>query len=1200
MSQSGNDSAADQKFLAIKGDLEQISPRKDICRNRALLIAIEIDFKGNRPLHKITVKVKSGEDDHWTRSFGKDGVLRWNFGEDIYPSLSVDLNITVQWTRTLPPGRHSSVVNIDLLEEVKKNASSIRVDEGTIAVTLTCGSELSIDSLAERLVEKARGAVGEKKVLLDSLGKFSKFLDVIMALSDGITDVHVGSKGAAVLACALFERCKTQQRCHEEAAKLMEDLSSFLPFTGDGFPGLMENERTKLVVKEMLELFCDISKLIIRYSSKGILGDLIFSRRDDIGKATDAFRKLKESFDWYVKAEQWRLAINTEKHAEDAQLQQLCAAKRAYYDIGKRCLGGTGVSVLEQIRVWGTSEAGPGLFWLHGMAGSGKSAIANSVAHMFEEQECLLGCFFYKKDDLECRLPMNVIPTLALHFAKWHESYRSMVVSIIQSRDGPKLMQSLQWQFELLMRNPLTSISVGREDLPPRPQVIVIDALDECGDSADLRSELAGFLVEVASVVPWLKVVITSRPLPEFQHAFHQTALSSKIFNLNTEVTPEQIEGDIVQYTRYCAERFRVNLEETHVMGLAAKASGLFIWTSTVFKFIGAQINKQRAVRTILSQGSMGSAEAELDKVYITVLQNAAGMGPDNTQIIRLIFCGPKAIYWLECLSIMEELKSGIDILELFTKQDEPVSVACRDLYRLLTANYTAVSFSTPHLYISALSWAPAKSYVAEALYPYFQNQPLIDTGKEMNWNPTLWTADAGGDVLECVAYSSDGRQIVSGSSDKVLRIWDAQTGSPVGESLTGHLDYINSVAYSPDGRHIVSGSDDWTLRIWDAQTRSPVGEPLTGHSYIVNSVSYSPDGRHIVSGSFDKTLRVWDAQTGSAVGEPLRGHSYWVNSVAYSPDGRHIVSCSFDKTLRVWDAQTRSAAGKPHRGHSDNVNSVAYSSDGRYIVSGSYDNTLRIWDPQTGNAVGKLLTSHSAGIRCFAYSPDRRHIVSGSGDWTLRIWDAQTRSPVGEPLTGHLDDINSVAYSPDGRHIVSGSDDWTLRIWDAQTRSPVGEPLTGHLDDINSVAYSPDGRYIVSGSDDKTLRIWDVQTRSAVGKPLIGHSGWVMSVAYSPDGRHIVSGSCDNTLRIWDATTVQAGFKVGGSHYPNRVNDNGWVRDPSGNLLLWVPHMYRVGIRDMSKICIPSLVDGQSVRVNWETLLEYSGPSWINILKQS
>jgi len=403
-------------------------------------------------------------------------------------------------------------------------------------------------------------------------------------------------------------------------------------------------------------------------------------------------------------------------------------------------------------------------------------------------------------------------------------------------------------------------------------------------------------------------------------------------------------------------------------------------------------------------------------------------------------------------------------------------------------------------------------------------------------------------DLVNSVAYSPDGRYIVSGSRDNTIKVWDARTYKEV-ETLRGHNRWVYSVAYSPDGRYIVSGSEDATIKVWDARTYKEVAT-LRGHDGFVQSVVYSPDGRYIVSGSWDKTIKVWDATTYKELAT-LIGHKDVVLSVVYSPDGKYIVSGSWDDSIKVWDAQTYTGVATL-RGHNGNVQSVAYSPDGRYIVSGSNDTTIKVWDARTYKEVATL-TGHDNSVLSVAYSPDGKYIVSGSWDDSIKVWDAQTYTGVAT-LSENYGHVYSVAYSPDGKYIVSGNLDTTVRIWDATIartacnlanykrlyhavvqKGNVAEKeiyykakcynsitiKNAHNDSVESVTYSPDGRYIVSGSADRAIKVWDATTYEEVAT-LRGHDGFVQSVVYSPDGRYIVSGSQDKTIKVWDTRTYK------------------------------------------------------------------------------
>ncbi|KAJ3513357.1 hypothetical protein NMY22_g15062 [Coprinellus aureogranulatus] len=124
-------------------------------------------------------------------------------------------------------------------------------------------------------------------------------------------------------------------------------------------------------------------------------------------------------------------------------------------------------------------------------------------------------------------------------------------------------------------------------------------------------------------------------------------------------------------------------------------------------------------------------------------------------------------------------------------------------------------------------------------------------------------------------------------------------------------------------------------------------------------------------------------------------------------------------------------------------------------------------------------------------------------------------------------------------------------------SRSRLG-PLAGHVKQVDSVHVA----LIAWGAKDKTIRLWDAQTGKLMSYALIGHSGAVSSVAFSPDGSKIVSGYDDRTIRVW---ATQRGRTALGTislhHYPTpsfSMDDAGWVRNASDDLLLWVPPRFR------------------------------------------
>ena len=161
-------------------------------------------------------------------------------------------------------------------------------------------------------------------------------------------------------------------------------------------------------------------------------------------------------------------------------------------------------------------------------------------------------------------------------------------------------------------------------------------------------------------------------------------------------------------------------------------------------------------------------------------------------------------------------------------------------------------------------------------------------------------------------------------------------------------------MAFSPDGRQLLSGSDDSTLKLWDAAS----GQLLRNFEDAgrISRLAFSPDGRQVVSGSDDKTIKLWDAPSGKLV-RIFRGHSDRVNSVEFSPDGRQVLSGSDDDTVKLWDVASGQLL-RSFEGHSDAVNSAAFSPDGKQVLSGGSDGTIRLWNTEAGELLATMIAS--------------------------------------------------------------------------------------------------------------------------------------------------------------------------------------------------------------------------------------------------
>ena len=300
------------------------------------------------------------------------------------------------------------------------------------------------------------------------------------------------------------------------------------------------------------------------------------------------------------------------------------------------------------------------------------------------------------------------------------------------------------------------------------------------------------------------------------------------------------------------------------------------------------------------------------------------------------------------------------------------------------------------------------------------------------------------------------------------------QSNKPVSEEDEGHVGWVSSIAFSPDGKTVISGSHDGTLILWDTvtgrQLRLIEGHRQHGRPFSVTSVAFSPDGKKLLSASEDKTLRFWDAGTGAQL-RVFRGVDY-SNAAVFSPDGKLVAAANCESILLV-DTLTGKLL-RTFRRTSTCVTHVAFSADGRKLLNDG--GNIQVRDLSTGRVVksfgldassnGMALSPDGKSLLLGGKTPELRDVVSGR---LLRRFPEQPNS------------VDALALSPDGKIMASESQEGIdhfapgiIKLWDVATGSELRR-LTGHQNRVSDLVFSPDGQVLASGSWDHTVKLWDI-----------------------------------------------------------------------------------------------------------------------------
>ena len=320
--------------------------------------------------------------------------------------------------------------------------------------------------------------------------------------------------------------------------------------------------------------------------------------------------------------------------------------------------------------------------------------------------------------------------------------------------------------------------------------------------------------------------------------------------------------------------------------------------------------------------------------------------------------------------------------------------------------------------------------------------------------------------------FSPDGKTIASASYN--IQLWDADT-LKLRTNVDAHSWSKSALAFSPDGKSLVSGNTENTICLWDVNTGKRT-RVLNGHKGSINSTAFSPDGAILASGSWDNTIRLWNPETGKLL-ETLTGHTSSVNAVAFSPNGIILASGSWDNTIRLWNSKTRSLLGTL-TGHTESVSTITFSPETGILTSGSTDGTIRFWNEKVDHQKKAIL--HALNAPLIALSPDSKTLAT-TGNKRILLWDTDTLKQKAS-LTGHTHRVSSITFSQDGTTLTSRSYIET-RLWDARTRTLLKDTRVSTDDSPTKPVFypnglSPDGKTYVKRNKDGTVELWDTQTK--------------------------------------------------------------------------------------------------------------------------
>ena len=400
-------------------------------------------------------------------------------------------------------------------------------------------------------------------------------------------------------------------------------------------------------------------------------------------------------------------------------------------------------------------------------------------------------------------------------------------------------------------------------------------------------------------------------------------------------------------------------------------------------------------------------------------------------------------------------------------------------------------------------------------------------------------TLAAHSDRVGDLAFSPDGRQFATASSDGTIKLWETDSWRLV-RSFEGHTGWVREVTFSPDGRWLLSGAGgDDTARIWEVATGRPI--VMFRDFQQITCVDWSRDGERFVIGGQRGEAYVWNVtdtdlselaqsiEDGAAAAvwtlqSPQLSHRLpygdWIWDVEFSSDGEQLVVGGNTGIIALWNLDDERPESRHFRGHAKKTWSAAFSPSLEWILSAGDDRTAMIWDVASGELLATL-TGHTHSVVHAVFSADGHRVLTTSFDGTVKLWDwngeeaREIHTVRGDPAGGW----EGVFLPTDPSQLLVACNNGSVKQWDLNAIQPL---RLEHDQPVITVAFLHDGSRILTGGVDGVVRLWNLETLKVEktfpeGTDGIG-VGPIERLVISPDERWFVAAATDaKSVNVWD-----------------------------------------------------------------------------------